>query len=599
VIFVGRDEAAGGVDERQQAMPDGPLPANSGPDITDRVAPLTVMGGPALPPEDRPHAEALRIVTYLMLVRTALATVLMLSVVILAWTVGSPDTLSSPFGRFVFGLLATTYLASLAYAISLRLIEDPIRFADIQIGVDLVLVTLLIHSTGGAQSGYTFLYLVDVVAVVLLPKGFGAASVSIAAALLYVCISLLGYLKIVPPLTGQSVFPWDLTREDLIFRIVVFLAGLVSVGSLGVGLARQRRKVGERLVQHQQMVGDLASLHQNTIRCLSSGLVTTTLDGTITSMNDAACEILGLTGQQPIGQTLAGHIPALDSVLASAGALGRVLRDEVDAVRADGVERRLGLSATPLSDHAGTVIGRVIHFQDLTDLRHMEQAVARAEHLASIGRLAANIAHEIRNPLASISGAVEVLKRLPGADAEASNLVDIAVREVDRVNALIRNFLDYARPRTGERQRLDLGEMVAEIAAIFSQEKRDKEVSLQVQTPSGVFVEAASGQMQQVLWNLLRNAADAMPEGGAIQVAVGQKDGDSPQAILLVRDTGVGIEKADLEHIFEPFFSRKAGGTGLGLATTALIVDAHQGTIDVQSQLGKGTTFTIRLPRLE
>jgi len=187
---------------------------------------------------------------------------------------------------------------------------------------------------------------------------------------------------------------------------------------------------------------------------------------------------------------------------------------------------------------------------------------------------------------------------LPGADAEASNLVDIAVREVDRVNALIRNFLDYARPRTGERQRLDLGEMVAEIAAIFSQEKRDKEVSLQVQTPSGVFVEAASGQMQQVLWNLLRNAADAMPEGGAIQVAVGQKDGATPHAILLVRDTGVGIEKADLEHIFEPFFSRKAGGTGLGLATTALIVDAHQGTIDVQSQPGKGTTFTIRLPRL-
>jgi two-component system sensor histidine kinase PilS (NtrC family) len=545
---------------------------------------------------DKPRAEALRIVTYLMLVRTGLATVLMLSVVVLAWTLGSPEALSSPFGRFVFGLLATTYLASLAYAISLKRIHDPVRFADIQIGVDLVLVTLLVHATGGAQSAYTFLYLVDVVAVSALPKGFGAASVSIASALLFVSISLLGFIKILPPITGQTVFPWDLSHEDLIFRIVVFLASLVSVGALGVSLARQRLKAGERLAIHEQMVGDLASLHQNTIRCLSSGLVTTTLDGTITTMNDAACEILGISDSPPLGQKLASHIPGLDGVLSKAGALGRVLRDEVDAIRTDGIERRLGLSATPLSDHTGDVIGRVIHFQDLTDLRRMELAVARAERLAGIGRLAANIAHEIRNPLASISGSVEVLKRLPGADAETHNLVDIAVREVDRVNALISNLLDYARPRTEERQRLDLSEMVTEIAKIFEQERRVKEVRLQLHIQPNVIVEAASGQMQQVLWNLLRNAVEAMPEGGTIHLATVIKNLAQPEAILIVRDAGIGIVREDLDHIFEPFFSRKPGGTGLGLATTARIVEDHKGTIDVLSQRGKGTTFTIHLP---
>ena len=562
-----------------------------------QAAPLVLLGAaPASESLDRPHAEILKIVTYLMLVRTALATVLMLSVVVLAWTLGSPETLSSPFGRFVFGLLATTYLASLAYAISLRRIQDPIHFADIQIGVDLVLVTLLVHATGGAQSGYTFLYLIDVVAVSALPKGFGAASVSLASALLFVSISLLGYLKILPPITGQTVFPWDLTREELVFRLVIFLAGLLSVGSLGVSLARQRRKAGERLAIHQQLVGDLASLHQDTIRCLSSGLVTTTLDGTITTMNDAACDILGITGAPPLGQKLASHIPSLELVLAKAGALGRVLRDEVDAIRADGVERHLGLSATPLSDHTGNVTGRVIHFQDLTDLRHMEQAVARAERLAGIGRLAANIAHEIRNPLASISGSVEVLKRLPGADAETCNLVDIAVREVDRVNALISNLLAYARPRNEDRQRLDLGEMVAEIAKIFEQERRTKEVRLQLRAQTGVWVEAASGQMQQVLWNLLRNAVEAMPEGGTIYLSTAQRNATTPESILMVRDAGIGIPREDLEHIFEPFFSRKTGGTGLGLATTARIVEDHRGTIDVLSQPGKGTTFTIRLP---
>jgi two-component system sensor histidine kinase PilS (NtrC family) len=587
------------MDDATQGFANGPArpPAERDGLPPAQVTPLVLVGSVSeAGPVDKPRAEALRIVTYLMLVRTALATVLMLSVVVLAWTLGSPETLSSPFGRFVFGLLATTYLASLAYAVSLKRIQDPIHFADIQIGVDLILVTLLVHATGGAQSGYTFLYLIDVVAVSALPKGFGAASVSLASALLFISISLLGYLKILPPITGQTVFPWDLTREDLVFRMVIFLAGLISVGSLGVSLARQRRKAGERLARHEQLVGDLASLHQDTIRCLSSGLVTTTLDGTITTMNDAACDILGIAGAPPIGQRLASHIPSLDVVLGKAGALGRVLRDEVDAIRADGVERRLGLSATPLSDHTGNVTGRVIHFQDLTDLRQMEQAVARAERLAGIGRLAANIAHEIRNPLASISGSVEVLKRLSGADAETCNLVDIAVREVDRVNALISNLLDYARPRTEDRQRLDLGEMVAEITKIFEQERRTREVHLQLHAQTGVWVEAASGQMQQVLWNLLRNAVDAMPEGGTIYLSTAKKNATRSEAILTVRDTGVGIAREDLEHIFEPFFSKKTGGTGLGLATTARIVEEHGGTIDVLSQPGKGTTFTVRMP---
>jgi two-component system, NtrC family, sensor histidine kinase PilS len=578
--------------DQPSPRPPAELPSSSSASLT------ALASTDSVPAVDRARVEALRIVTYLMLVRAGLATVLMLSVVGLAVTVGSIETLSSPFGRFVFGLLATTYLASLAYAISLRRIHDPVRFADIQIGVDLVLVTLLVHATGGAQSGYAFLYMVDVVVVSALPRGFGAASVSVASALLYACISLLGYFKVLPPITGQTVFPWDLTREELAFRIVIFLAGLVSVGSLGVSLARQRRKAGERLAVQQQIVGDLASLHQDTIRCLSSGLVTTTLDGTITTMNDAACEILGLAGPPPIGQKLSNHIPRLDDVLARAGLQGRVLRDEVDAVRIDGVERRLGLSATPLSDHSGNITGRVIHFQDLTDLREMEQAVARAERLAGIGRLAANIAHEIRNPLASISGSVEVLRRLPGADPETRNLVDIAVREVDRVNDLITNLLDFARPRGEERQRLDLGELVCDIAKIFEQERRAKDVQLQVHAQPGVLVEAASGQLHQVLWNLLRNAVEAMPSGGTIHVAAGLKSTPPAEAILMVRDTGVGIAAADLEHIFEPFFSRKPDGTGLGLATTARIVEDHKGSIDVKSKPGKGTTFTIRLPAL-
>ena len=573
----------------------GEIEARATPESISLVS-MAARGQADLAQGEQSRHEALRTVTYLMLVRTALATVLMLSVVILAITLGSPDTLAGPFGRFVFALLATTYVATLAYALGLSRIQDPVRFADVQIGVDLVLVTLLIHATGGAQSGYTFLYLVDVVAVSLLPKRFSPGNVATASVLLFVGISLLGYLRILPPITGQTVFPWDLTLEELVFRLVVYLAGVVSVAALGMSLYAKTREARESLARHERIAGDLASLHQNTIRCLSSGLVTTTQDGSVTSMNDAACEILGIRPPSPLGQRLEGLIPGMAAVMAEDLSPGRVIRQEVEAVHANGSPRCLAVSATRLSDHTGQTVGRVIHFQDLTELRSMEGAVRRSERLAGIGRLAANIAHEIRNPLASISGSVEVLRKQPGTDAEARQLIDIAVREVDRVNGLISGLLDYARPRTEDRQRLDLGEMVTEIAKVFEQERRSVEVRVVVDAEPGVTIEGASGQLRQVLWNLLRNAVEAMPRGGRVRLAVSHRNRTNgrAEAILSVSDTGIGIAREDLDHIFEPFFSRRVDGTGLGLAITSRIVEDHKGIIEVSSEVGKGTTFVLR-----
>jgi two-component system sensor histidine kinase PilS (NtrC family) len=263
--------------------------------------------------------------------------------------------------------------------------------------------------------------------------------------------------------------------------------------------------------------------------------------------------------------------------------------------------RNLGISATPLSDHTGQIIGRVIHFQDLTELRRMQIQVERSERLASIGRLAAGIAHEIRNPLASISGSVETLRSLPGADADTRQLVDIAVREVDRLNGLITGLLDYARPRAEERQALDLTEITGEIAKAFEHERRENDVHVQVQAEPGVGLEGASGQIRQVIWNLLRNAAEAMPQGGTVSIKVRREDptGRPPYTVLSVIDTGVGIAKEDLRQIFEPFFSRKPGGTGLGLATVARVVEDHRGHIEIASDPGQGTEFTLRFPFVE
>jgi two-component system sensor histidine kinase PilS (NtrC family) len=270
-----------------------------------------------------------------------------------------------------------------------------------------------------------------------------------------------------------------------------------------------------------------------------------------------------------------------------------VRRAEITALRDDGAVRSLGISAAPLADYTGSVIGRVIHFQDLTELRRMQLEVERAERLASIGRLAAGIAHEIRNPLASISGSIEMLKTTPGADADSRQLMDIAVREVDRLNRLITDLLDYARPHKEERRRLDLGEHAGEIVRAFEQERREK-ITVAVDLPAGVVVEAAPGQLRQVLWNLIRNAADAMStSGGEIALRLGT---DGARATLAIRDQGPGIPPDRLDRLFEPFYSTKAGGTGLGLATVARIIADHGGTVDVSSEPAQGATFTVRLP---
>jgi two-component system sensor histidine kinase PilS (NtrC family) len=546
----------------------------------------------ALHAQRRRRAEALRTIKYLMVFRVALVTLLLCTVVGAALSGGNLENLNGPFARFGFGLLVFAYLASIVYGVAYKRVRDPIRFAYLQITVDLVLASLLVHATGGGQSAFLFLYYLDVVAVALLAQRRGAAIVACASAVLMVTVSVAGYIGVLPLVPGQSWLPSDVTRSYLALHLALNVLALGAVGALASNLARQTRQAGERLSRHERYAGDLATLHENTIRSLTSGLVTLDLAGKVSSINEAACEILGMLKVHLLGEVLGERLPQLGVLLAEAGPRATLRRAEITAARPDGALRNLGISAAPLADHAGRVIGRVIHFQDLTELRRMQLEVERAERLAGIGRLAAGIAHEIRNPLASISGSIEMLKSTPGADADSRQLMDIAVREVDRLNRLITDLLDYARPHNEERQQLDLGQQVGEIVRAFEQERREK-IVVALQAQAGVMIEAPTGQLRQVLWNLIRNAAEAMPGGGTIRIRVATL---GQRAALTISDSGSGIPKERFERIFEPFYSTKPGGTGLGLATVARILSDHGGTIDIESQVDHGTTFTVRLP---
>ena len=270
--------------------------------------------------EGRGIREDYRTVLYLMLFRVVLASVLLLCAVSLVLSQGDTESFGRAFARFLFGLLGLAYAVTLVYALVLPRVKHLVRFAYLQIGVDLVLIGALVHATGGAQSAFTILFMIQVIAVALLPERYGAAWVAAASALLVILVSLAGYFRLLPSVPGQPVFAWELSASDTLFRLVLNVAAIATMGALGLNLsAASTQRAGERLARHQQYAGDLASLHQNTIRCLSSGLVTVTLEGHITSINEAACEILGIGQAAALGQPLSRRIPGLTKVLEEAG----------------------------------------------------------------------------------------------------------------------------------------------------------------------------------------------------------------------------------------------------------------------------------------
>jgi two-component system sensor histidine kinase PilS (NtrC family) len=264
-------------------------------------------------------------------------------------------------------------------------------------------------------------------------------------------------------------------------------------------------------------------------------------------------------------------------------------------VPANGGELAVGATVSPLRDAKDHVIGRVVNFQDLTELRRLEQHARRAERLATVGHLAAGIAHEIRNPLASISGSIELLRRSPQASDDDRTLMAIVHREIQRLNALIGDVLDYANPKPKQTVDFDLGVLVEEVLQVARADAAFAEVELSGASDSPLRIHADPAKLRQVVWNLVRNAADAAVAGGrhvrveARTIAEGAR--------IVVADDGPGIAPEQLARMFEPFFTTKARGTGLGLATSHTVVAEHGGRIDVETDAGKGTRMVVTLPR--
>ncbi len=551
--------------------PDAPTPGDS------------LVGRPAIGP-----SETRRRVTRVLLLRVIVISVVMgLSVWVLAQ--GGLPVRSAVW--FQSGLIAITYLSSIVFGVMLRMEVSPATVVRPMLVADLAVTSLLVYVTGGAQSPYTFLYALSIVSAGALAYRRGAIVVTLASIGALAVVALLAWRHALDLPMPPEAHPWEQESGEFANRLAVHTATLVGVGALAFLFGDQLQRGAETLATTRQAAADLFTLHQDIVRSLAAGLITMAPDGTVLSANRAAAEILDRRIDAIVGRPIESVMPGVSTLEQRTDPATGLQRAELNLAVPSGTI--IGVTVSPLRDLHDRVIGRVVNFQDLTELRRLEHHVRRAERLATVGQLAAGIAHEIRNPLAAISGSIELLRTSPQATEDDATLMAIVQREIVRLNELVGDLLDYANPRASHALDFDVGVMVEETVRVARADPAFGAVELVATAAGPLPYHGDAAKLRQVLWNLLRNASDAAALGGKhVSVAATTVDGNVE---VVITDDGAGIPADQVAHIFDPFFTTKPKGTGLGLATCHAIVAEHGGRIDVVTG-SAGTTMTVTLP---
>jgi two-component system, NtrC family, sensor histidine kinase PilS len=539
----------------------------------------------------RPTLElARRRISYFMLVRLVVLASFTAVAGVLAWQ-GNRE-LSALHHGFVWGTLVVGYCLTLVFLRLLPRVRDLDRFAWLQTTTDILLTAVVVQMSGGADSGFVSLYLMAVLGAATMGRVRQTWAAAGTCALIYGATCLLEGLGMLEPLSLGPPAP-PLSPAEVATACARTLAGLLGVTVLSSFLDKQ-------LASSTLQVGDLRAMNENILRSLTSGLVGVDNEARVIYWNPAARALLGLRDddlQQPVATLLPGVEPRLLAASHS-GNSGPHGRFELELRTRGGAPVHLGLHCSPLLDGRGQPIGQLINFQDVTRLHELAEQVRRSERLAAVGGLAASVAHEIRNPLAAISGSAELL----GAAAlpeEDGRLLSIIRRESTRLSGLVTDMLAFTRPRPPNRARVSLVRVTREALEHFRADPTNAGLRLELHTPEPVpDVEVDAAQLTQVLWNLLRNAAEAMAGQGAVTLEVRPRP-KHDEVELAVADEGPGIPEDQRERVFDPFFTTKERGTGFGLAIVHRIVQDNGGTIEVTSTPGHGTVFRLRFSAME
>ena len=542
-----------------------------------------------------------------MNLRSRLSTLIAARVVLVTLLMGSAILIQiSRPGAFpvdpFFSLIGLTYALSVFYLATLRFTERHPWLVDFQFGADALLVSAFIHVTGGITSNFSSLYLLPIIAASMIRYRRVALQLAAFSAVMYLALVTVQYIDI--PLARRFSPTVELPSVRVAqYTVAINLGGFIGVALLAGSLADSLRSAGARLEDASHRIRDLRAFNEYVINSLLSGLITTDHEGRILTFNRAASTIIGVSAAQVVGRNVMEVMQMPESVRTRMADLiaGRSLRVDSQHCTPGGRVIDVGLTASTLTFPEGGT-GYLWSFQDVTEIRRLERDARLRQRLAAVGEMAAGIAHEIRNPLASMSGSIQVLRQELPLSEDQAQLMDIVLRESERLNDTIRSFLAYARPQRSAPARLDVCKVLQDAATLLrnSAEVRSEHV-IDVEVPAdAVWCEADENQIRQVVWNLATNGLRAMSNGGRLRLAVSSErasEGDE-WVVIAIQDEGCGIAAEDLDGIFQPFRSSFERGTGLGLAIVHRVVTDYHGTIQVSSEVGKGTTMSVRLPAL-
>jgi two-component system, NtrC family, sensor histidine kinase PilS len=496
----------------------------------------------------------------------------------------------------VIVLTAIVLPLTVIYAVAHRVgvpgtIMVPIQFAN-----DILLVNWLVYRTGDVESPFNALYLIVVFAAGLLPTRRAIAIVT-ATLVSAVTLGVLTVSGAVPRSDGTAYAPSFL--PDLQLNLSYTIVAILCVSVLSTFLAERQRRSDTALAATARSLADLRAFNERIIESMRSGLLTAGLDGRVTTCNRAAIDILNLSDEEILGRPLTdlfGDVAGAHFRTGDPATGTTIVRSDVSFERPGGTVAHLGFNVAPLLSEQNEISGAVLIFQDLTEVFELEQEVRRREKLAALGTMAAGLAHEIRNPLASLRGSIQVLASDLSADDDNRRLTDIILRESERLNRTVSDFLTYARPAPHTPTEFDLRRPVSEAVTLL---RNSPEVG-----PAHSIVESYpeqpcpfrgdQNQIRQIFWNLARNGLQAMPEGGELKVRI-ESAGEGYR--LAVADEGIGMPREQIDRLFEPFSSQKQGGVGLGMAIVYSFVREHGGRISVESEVGVGTQIVVDLPR--
>lgn len=505
------------------------------------------------------------------------------------------------------------YIVTIFYASYLKRVKDLRKFAFIQIVIDHIFITGLIYFTGGKDSFFPVAYIFSIIGSSFIFYKRGAFFFASLSSLLYSLLLLfqLNYW-IKPP--GGSYF---IETSQVFYSLITYIATFYIIAFLSGTISEELKKKKRELFKKEEDYNQLENFNRNIIQSLDSGLLTIDLNGKINFLNKTAERILNRNYEELINTTIDLIFPSIPKMIQElknreSQTLFNYHRYEIQLDN-NGKKSYLGFSVSPITALDGSHVGYTLIFQDITKIKEMEEHLKRIDKMAAIGLLASGMAHEIRNPLASLSGSIQMLRSELNLNDYQAHLMDIILRESERLNSLITDFLLFAQPPQIHKSLCNLSKIIDETVELFIHSPYYREgirikKHLSYEDIKGWFDQ---DQIKQVLWNLLTNAAQSITNDGDIVIRVengyiplwnptyssGNEEKEKKWVMISISDSGIGIPSKDKDKIFEPFFTTKEGGTGLGLSIVHKIIENHNGFIRVESEYGRGSTFTILLPR--